>query len=44
MVFPTGCYPFGLFYHLTENLVFVIAVLDVRQSPASIKSRLDADS
>ena len=33
-------YPFGLFYHIANDRLFVIAVLDLRQAPAKIKARL----
>ena len=33
-------YPFGLFYHIANDRLFVIAVLDLRQDPTKIKSRL----
>ena len=33
-------YPFGLFYHLTTDRIFVIAVLDLRQDPAEIRARV----
>ena len=36
-------YPFGLFYRLTQDRIFVIAVLDLRQNPDSIVNRLRTD-
>ena len=36
-------YPFGLFYHLTNDRIFVIAVLDLRRNPKAITQRLDSD-
>jgi plasmid stabilization system protein ParE len=36
-------YPFGIFYHLSGNRIFVIAVLDLRQNPESISGRLDSE-
>jgi len=36
-------YPFGMFYHIAGDRVFVIAVLDLRQNPDSISERLDSD-
>ena len=36
-------YPFGIFYHISGDRIFVIAVLDLRQNPDSISGRLDSD-
>lgn len=36
-------YPFGIFYHFAGDRLFVVAVLDLRQQPDSIQSRLDSD-
>lgn len=33
-------YPFGLFFHVVEDRIIVIAILDLRQNPESIRSRL----
>ncbi|NWG87871.1 MAG: type II toxin-antitoxin system RelE/ParE family toxin [Hydrogenophilaceae bacterium] len=33
-------FPFAIYYDLQGNLVTVVAVLDCRQNPGSIKSRL----
>lgn len=32
-----------MFYHLSDEFIFVIAVLDLRQDPAAFESRLDSD-
>lgn len=33
-------FPFGLFYELQPRRIVVIAIMDLRQSPQSIRSRL----
>jgi plasmid stabilization system protein ParE len=32
-------FPFAIYYELEQDTVFVVAVLDCRQNPASIKNR-----
>ena len=37
-------YPFGIFYSVEGSRLFVQAILDLRQSPESIRRRLGLDS